>query len=232
MSRTKSCLLVAVSVLLLLIISCTSNKNEVKTHGPVFFDYRVWGDEESGDMTVKIQYRDGALNGHPLLLKEPSRVEFDGQTLQADSSGMNGIYYETSRRVTEFAGNHTIVFTDSSGEQYREEFSFRPISLKTELPTRVVRDSIVLELGGLSQQDYIRLIMTDTAAFSEGIVRVDTIRNGRLNILKNQLGRLSSGPVFLEIAREMERRINDEKGLRRGKLSVFYSLKREFELVD
>jgi hypothetical protein len=214
--------------------SCSSNEignsRDVNPES-VYFDYRVWGDEESGDVTVKIQYRFAGPNGTTLLLGEPSKVTLDGVPIKADSSRMSGAYYEVSKRVQEFAGRHTIVFTDLNNKKYKEEFSFHPITLTTKVPKQIQRGDLVFDLEGLAPKDYVRVMVTDTASFSEGISRIDTVINGRIIITKEALKRLVNGPVHFELSKEDEKRIKDgtKEG---GKLSVSYELKREFELKD
>ena len=64
------------------------------TRNAIYFDYRVWGDEENDNVTVRLQYLIGGENGNTIVLEDPGKVEFDGEILQADSSRMNGFYYE------------------------------------------------------------------------------------------------------------------------------------------
>src|SRR5215813_15531708 len=111
-----------------LIASCTSNEiGNSKDVNPesIYFDYRIWGDEDAGYITARLQYRFAGPNGTTLLLENPSKAEFDGVAIKADSSKMNGAYYEVTKPVKEFAGKHTIVFTDRDGKQYKEEFNFQ-----------------------------------------------------------------------------------------------------------
>lgn len=214
--------------------SCTSNEiGNSKDMNPesIYFDYRVWGDEESGDITVKLQYRYAGRNGTTLLLEDPAKVEFDGVAIKADSSKMSGAYYEVTLPVKEFAGKHTIVFIDINGKEYKEEFSFQPISLRTKVAPEISRGGLVFDLDGLAPQDYVTVMLSDTASFSEGISRIDTVKNGRIIITKADLRNLVNGPVWLEISRDDEKRIKN--GTREGgKLSISYGVKREFELKD
>jgi hypothetical protein len=218
-------------LLVLSLVSCHNNEtiNEKNVNPQsIYFDYRVWGDEDAGYMTTRLQYRVGTIN---LLLIDPSKAELDGVVMKADSSKMNGIYYESAKPVKEFAGSHSIVFTDVNGKQYREEFDFQPISLKQNLPAVINRGDLVLELDGLKPNDPVKIMLSDTASFSEGIDRVDTVKNGQIVITAADLQKLVSGPVHLELSREVERRIRN--GTRQGgKLVVFYELKREFQLQD
>ena len=219
---------------ILFITSCTSNEignNKDVNPESVYFDYRVWGDEESGEMTVKLQYRFAGPNGTTLLLEEPSKVAVDGVVIQADSSKMSGAYYEIMKPVKDFAGHHSIVFTGPDGKEYKEEFNFMPVRLITKIPAAINRSDLVFELDGLAPEDYVRVMMTDTASFSEGISRIDTVTNGRIVITKADLASLANGPVHLEISKEDEKRVKN--GTREGgTLSISYELKREFELKD
>jgi hypothetical protein len=219
---------------LLPFLSCTSNEiGNGKDVNPetIYFDYRVWGDEDGGDMTLRLQYRFAGPNGTTLLLEDPSKAEFDGVAIKADSSKKQGAYYEVTKPLNEFAGKHTIVFTDINGKQYKEEFSFQPIRLRTDVPAVIKRDDLVLNLDGLAPQDYVRVLVNDTARFSEGIDRIDTVKNGRIIITKADLQNIYSGPVHLELSKEDEKRIKNgtKEG---GKFSISYELKREFELKD
>lgn len=231
MNGLKPFLLIAVTVSSL-IISCNSNEigySEDVNPDAIYFDYRVWGDEENGDITVKLQYRFAGPSGTTLVLKDPSKVELDGVVIKADSSKMSGAYYEVINPVKDFAGRHTIIFTDVNGMEYKEEFSFKPISLKTKLPAVINRGDIILELNGLASKDYVNVMLHDTASFSEGINRIDTVKNGSITITKEDLTRLADGPVYLEILKEDEKRVKNgtKEG---GKLSISYGLKRQFEL--
>jgi hypothetical protein len=233
MSRITPFFLISAS-LILLMASCTSNEiGNSKDVNPesIYFDYRVWGDEEGGFITVRLQYRFAGPNGTTLLLENPSKAELDGAAIKADSSKMNGAYYEVTKPVKEFAGKHTIVFTDMNGKQYKEEFNFQLLSLKTNLPAVIKRSDFAIDLDGLAPKDYVKVMVNDTASFSEGIERVDTVRNGHIIITKADLKDLKSGPIRLEFSREDEKRVKNgtKEG---GKLNISYELKRQFELKD
>jgi len=213
---------------------CTSNEigysNELSPDA-IYFDYNVWGDEESGIVTAKLQYRFGGPGGTTLVLEEPAKVEFDGELLQADSSRRNGAWYEVNKPLRDFSGRHLVIYTDINKKQYKEEFDFKAFSLKKELPKEIKRDELVFELEGLQQEDYIRVLLTDTSFYSRGIDRLDTIRNGKVIVTRRDLDNLKNGPVSLEFYRE------DEKILKQttkegGTLSISYGLKRVFELKD
>ncbi len=217
-----------------LLVSCNSseigNSKDVNPEA-VYFDYKVWGDEEGSEMIVKLQYRFGGKDGTTLLLNEPSNVSFDDEPIEADSSKWDGAYYEVRRPVKDFDGKHTIIFTDLNRKQYKEEFDFRAISLAAEPPRQISRGDLVFELQGVDPEEYLHIMLSDTSFHSNGIDRIDTVKNGRLYISATDLGRLKNGPVRLEIYKEAEKKIKNltpEGGL----LSISYRVRREFELKD
>ena len=219
---------------LLFFISCTNSEiGSSKDVSPetIYFNYRVWGDEDNGIVTVKLQYRFGGTNGTSLVLNDPSKVEFDGEVLKADSSRFQGAYYEVIRPVAEFAGKHTIVFTDMNEKKYREEFDYPVISLATDLSGTIKRGDIVLDIAGLKSNDQVRLLLSDTSFYGRGIEKIDTVMDGRIRISGADLENLKNGPIHLELFREVERELQDatKEG---GNISVSYGLEREFMLAD
>lgn len=205
--------------------------NREITPKSIYFDYRVWGDEDAGYMTVRLQYKLGGPGGTTIVLSSPAKVELDGTIIKVDSTKMNGAYYEVTKPVREFTGSHTIVLTDKDGKQHKEEFSFQPIRFKNNFPTEFRRADLPIDLEGLSEQDYVRLMLSDTVRFSKGIDRIDTVHNGHIVITRDALEKVASGPVHLELAKESERRIRD--GISNiGLLSISYELRRGFELKD
>jgi hypothetical protein len=219
---------------LLLFLSCNSNEiGSTKDVNPetIYFDYKLWGEEGNDDITLMLQYRYAGKNGTTLVLDEPAKVELDAVEIPADSSTLTGAFYEVIKPVKEFSGKHVIVFTDANNKQYKEEFSFSPIELRTSLPATIRRDNLVFELEGLEPLDYVRVILNDTSFTSEGINRVDTVHNGRVIISRSDLKDLVNGPVHIELYRESERLIKDatREG---GKLSITYGIKRDFQLAD
>jgi len=121
------------------------------------------------------------------------------------------------------------IFTDFNKKQYKESFSFQPILLK-EIPGVIKRKDLVLELDGLNSKEYIRVLLTDTST-SDGINRVDTVRNGLIMLTKEDLSGLVNGPLHLELIKEDERPLKNgtKKG---GKLSISYGLQRDLILEN
>ena len=220
--------------LIFIISSCSSNEvGNAKDVNPesIYFEYKVWGDEGSDDVTVMLQYRFAGRNGTTLVLEDSSKVELDGQVIKVDSSNMNGAYYEVIKPVKDFVGKHTIVFTNLENKQYKEEFEFKPVSLRTKIPNEIKRGDLVFDLDGLEPMDHVRILLTDTSFASEDINWIDTVKNGRVVISANDLKRVVNGPVHLELIKEVDKPVKN--GTREGgSFSFSYGLKREFVLKD
>jgi hypothetical protein len=230
----KNLFLIALSTSFFLLSGCVDNKSVKKKKAnpdDIYFDYRVWGNEENGDIVVRLQYFLENGDENTVLLQHPSKVEFDGEVLSGDSSRRNGYYYEATFPLENFTGKHTIVFTDRNEKQYREEFEFPVISLKTEIPSVVSRKELVFELSGINTGETVRVLLTDTAFYSRGIDRIDTVRNDSIIITPRDLENLKNGPVYLEIYKDDEWPLKETtKG--GGRISLSYGLKRVFELKD
>ena len=217
-------------------ILAACNNNEIGGSGDVnpesiWFDYQIWGDEEGNNVTVKLQYRFAGPEGTTLLLSPPSEASLDGVPIEADSSKWDGAYYEVVIPVKNFNGEHEIVFTDINKKQYSEKFVFRAFTLRTEPPALVSRNDLVFELEGLDPGEPVKLMISDTVFASKGVERMDTVRNGRMLVRKSELEKLKNGPVHLEIYRDVEKRIKNGTA-EGGRISISYSIKREFELRD
>lgn len=195
----------------------------------IWFDYRIWGEEESGYITVQLQYRFAGPAGTTLLMSPPAKVELDGESMPVDSSKMSGVYYEVSKPIEEFIGKHTIVFTDKNNKVYKEEFEFQPISLLSEPGEMMASGDMELSLEGVRTGDKIRVILMDTASFSEGIDRIDTVRDGIVRIDSADMATLTDGPIFLELSAERERKVKNATS-EGGRISQAYRLRRQFEL--
>lgn len=219
----------------IMLAGCNSNEigsSKDVTPETIYFDYHVTGDEELADVTIKAQYRFGGPNGTTLVLDEPSKVELDGKMITVDSSKFDGAFYETTRPIEQMMeGSHSLVFTDLNKKQFREEFEFPVFSLISNPPKTVSRGDLIFELEGLKNEDYIRILMTDTAFNTRGIDRTDTVKNGRITITKADLENLTNGPIQLEFYKEDEKPLK-EATREGGKMYIFYGLKREFELKD
>ena len=135
----------------------------------VFFDYIIRGDEDDSNVTLYLQFRIGGPNGHSLTLKDPARVELDGEMIPVDSAKLTGAYYEIQKPAESFVGKHKITFTDFNKKEYDQEFEFKPFSLETDLEN-VDRGDLVFDLEGLEKEDYLHVSATDTSFTSRDII--------------------------------------------------------------
>lgn len=216
-----------------LFFSCNSNETVNGTNVDpeiIYFDYKIWGEEGVEDMTVMLQYRFAGPAGTTVILQDPYKVEFDGRELMPDSSKMTGNFYEIIIPITEFTGKHSIVFTDINNKQYKEDFEFRPMGLRTPIPDSVERRDLVIQLNGVDEADRIRVLLSDTS-MGDGINQMEFVRNGQITLTRDELEMLVSGPIYLEIYKEVERPVKNgtPEG---GKFSLTYGLRREFVLRD
>src|SRR5258708_14631131 len=122
-------------VFLVVFASCRNNDAEsvnIKNINPerVYFDYKIWAEEGNDSLTILLQFRYNDENGPSLALEEPCKVEMDGEEIGKDSSKITGAFYELIRPMDKFTGPHHIIFTDINKKEYKESFSFQPISLK------------------------------------------------------------------------------------------------------
>jgi hypothetical protein len=204
------------------------NSKDVNTES-IFLNYHVSGEEFDSNVTVTLRFSFAGPRGTTLVLDDPSKVELDGKIIKVDSSRLGGAYYEVIKPVKEFTGRHTIVFTGFNTTRYTEEFDFRPMNLRTQLPDSIQRGDLVLQLDGLESKDYVRVLMTDTSFSSQEINRLDTVRNGRVVITKKEMDGLVNGPVRLELFRENIKPLKDATP-EGGQLSINYGIKRSFLL--
>jgi hypothetical protein len=217
-----------------LFVSC--NNNDVVTvkyadNDPLYFDYKIWGQEDRDYVTVMLQYHYDDHAGDTKALQEPSTAAFDGTILQVENSKMSGFFYELEKPLASFTGKHVITYTDSAGKIYKEPFEFIPFSLKTELAETVHRKDLVIKLEGVQEEDFIRVIALDTVFKSRGINEVVTVKNSQLIISRDRLRNLVNGTIHLELFKEEEWPVKNAT-TRGGSLSITYGLKREFELAD
>jgi len=196
----------------------------------VYFNYSISAEEGDDNLTVLIRFLMGE-NDEAIPVPEGASVMLDDEILKPDSSKKAGTFYEVHKPITSFTGKHSITYTDASGKQYKHEFNFQPLVLSTYVPDTVQRQDLQLELLGLEEEDYVRILATDTAFYSEGINRLDTVKNGQLSISVDDLGKLVNGPIQLELNREYEIPVENGMGTG-GKMAITYRLRREFILKD
>jgi hypothetical protein len=209
--------------------SCNNSKEDALNPEAVYFDYKITGEEGNDKLTVMLQYRvGGEEEGDAVSM---GKVTLDGEDLPADSTKMSGVFYELHKPIAGFKGKHSILLTGINKKEYKEEFDFQLAELITLLADTIRRNDLTFEFSGLSQKDYLRVLLTDTSFINDGINRVDLVQDGHLAISETDLETLTNGPVQIEFIREYERPVKNgtEAG---GRLLITYSLKREFFLKD
>jgi hypothetical protein len=197
----------------------------------IFFDYQVKGEEGNDDVTVLLQFRFAGENGTTLTLNDPANVQLDGEIISGDSSKLTGAFYEIQKPISSFSGPHSIIYRNADKKEFKENFSFQPFKLLNPVPESITRRDIEFELEGLEQVDFISLLFTDTSFLGEGINRVETVRNGKLKISRQDLENLANGPIQLQLIKEIDKPV--ENGTAEGgRIQISYGLKREFYLKD
>lgn len=236
MNRKIKALLLPFFVFLLsgiILAGCFGSMSKEGEAGPedIYLDYKIWGEEGEDSVMVMLQFREYDAYGTTVRIDGPGSVTLDGKRIQADSSVMTGPYYAVTRQVKEFIGWHTIVFTSAGKVKHKEEFYFRPFTLKTQLTDTLKRDRLSLLFEGLEKRDIVRVLLTDTSITGDGINRLDTVWNNKLTLTKNALSYLENGPIHLELIRETEKPVENHTGAG-GTITVLYTIRREFFLLD
>ena len=208
------------------LISCLPDKKEKPARG-IYANYAISGEEGKDFVTVFLQFSEGPEE-FATVLESPAQVFLDDKLLTADSARESGAFYELQVPIEEFTGQHVIRYIDAAKTEHREEFSFLPLQLTEELEETISRQDLVLELGGVQPHDVLRIVMMDTSLAGDGVNELDTLENDQLD-LRKVLRRPKNGPLFLQLFKEEDRDLS--KG-QRGKISITYGLKREFELKD
>lgn len=221
-------------VVVLIVIGCRNNKsenNEEINPEAIYFDYKITGAEDDDNLTVMLQYKNGGIEGDAVAIEEWGKVLLDGEQLVADSAGMTGTFYEVYKPIATFGGKHSIDFFPGNQKKYTEEFDFQPFSFLAPISDKFSRNNLVFDFNGLKDGEIVRVLLTDTSFTSNGINRLDTVKNGHIIVTGKELENLVNGPVQLEFIKEFEKSI--KRGtITRGRLSISYSIKRNFLLQD
>lgn len=218
-----------VTVLVFTSISCKGK--DKKPAGFVYPEYIVTAVEGNDNLVVTARLKSGNEFDEAIPLDSATAFTLDGEPLVAATTRFGGVYYEILKPVDGFAGSHSLVYMDNSGNVQKEDFLFEPFALETTIPETVTRSDIRLQLKGVSDREIVRVVMVDTSFGSEGINFADTVVNGSLLITNWQLSNLADGPVQLELTREYERyQYNNENAA--AKIIFYYTLRREFVLKN
>lgn len=97
--------------------------------------------------------------------------------------------------------------------------------LTTVIPETIKREDLVLDFTGLENEDHVRIVLTDTSFFNDGVNRIDAVLNNQMILSKKDLESLADGPILLEFIREFERPIKNA-GEAGGRVRINYTLRR------
>ena len=202
------------------------------TSGALYYDYQLWGEEESGTATIRLQYKQGSEEGPAVPLPEQHRVLLDTTPFQPDSTKFLGTYYELTKPLEYFNGTHTVTLVDENRIAHRETFSFTPFELAEELPDELPQKTFTLHLKNFPvSPTQIRLVMIDTSMIAPGVNEELLVENGQLTISQEMLSKLASGPVTMEISREEVRQIGSG-AKSSGTFLLNYGIRRQFTLTE
>lgn len=214
---------------LLLFAGCRSKDRRAGTGLPVealFLDLRLSGEEGDDNLTVLIRFREEE-NGLAVALPEGGTVVWDGDTLEPLYSKREGVYYELHPPLSGFAGLHTLQLLDQGNRVREEKIEFRPLELGEGFSDTLYQADTEIPLAGLEKEDHVRIILTDTVFSHAGINRLDTIRDGRLHLSRQDLEMMSPGPLQLVLLREYEEILPGAGGIK----AVTYGIRREIQLA-
>ena len=226
--------IIALLLFTVIMAGCNENKDvkaDASDLGNIYLAYTITAAETNEFVTCKFQFLQGGADGEAIKLKDSASIQLDGKPISPDSSRFNGVYYEVVLPFEDFKGKHTIVFT-SFGKKFTEQFEFAPFSLATPLPPVIKRNELTVKLKDFPlNRTPLRLVMTDTAFGTSWINQPVAVTNAELKITVQMLARLKNGPIGFELHREKESALK-ETTKAGGRITLTYSLKREFELVN
>ncbi|MBK6992310.1 MAG: hypothetical protein IPH34_10980 [Chitinophagaceae bacterium] len=215
-------------------VSCGSKDKKVDTTleiDNIYFDYKISAEEGYDNLTVLLKYRDDDKNGDAFAPEVLKNIKLDEEMLVPDSSKMGGVFYEIQKPINTFTGKHYITFFTNEGKEFKEEIIFSPMILTTVIPETIKREDLVLDFTGLENEDHVRIVLTDTSFFNDGVNRIDAVLNNQMILSKKDLESLADGPILLEFIREFERPIKNA-GEAGGRVRINYTLRRSFNLQN
>ncbi len=195
----------------------------------LYLDYQITGEEGADQVSVLVQFRERNSYGPTLELMQGSNIQLDGKALEFNDQTRNGPIYVASKSLNEFKGNHQLIFTDSKGKKYMQDFIFSVFSIAGDTVLKRAMDStgFVLTVKAVPTIKNIRILMTDTSYAGKEVDKMLAINNDRVQIKKRDMTGLKEGPIQLELIAE-DHLIMGRKGQLRGAVNVAYTLRREF----
>lgn len=167
MKRKRNPVLVGLLLSAGLLTACSSNEigdSKDVNQDKIYMDYFISHAEGDENVDITCQFRFAGNNGTTLVLSDGSKVELDGENLKADSSTSSGAFYKISKPVSGFYGNHSIRFTNTSGKQFDNQFTFAPFAITNgDMEARRTKDlRISYRSVPLTKEEYVEVYSTGT----------------------------------------------------------------------
>ena len=213
-------------LLLFFAAACNNDPQKKAAPPPLFLQATVSVEEGKEYVTCLLQFKKG--EGRGVRLNAPASVSVNGEPLQPDSAGRNGIYYEAFLHPEDL--QHSIIYTDESGARHTYAFTLQPLALGGEPARSGGGGDLTIPLSGGTAQDTVQVILVDTSFETDDINDSFVAENGQLIIPADDLRDLAQGPAVLELQKEVRQPLKEENRTA-GRLVVQYSLRREFDLA-
>src|SRR6188474_2243939 len=153
---------IGIIVLVIFLTGCEDSRRNATGYDNLYLDYKITS-EEGEDVACVFQYRKGGPEGEAIIIPPPGKIVLDGTTLEADSAGFSGIYYEQYINADSSQGEHEVVFTAPDKKKYTEKFRFEPFDVEN-FPEQVPREPFVIRLKNFPEgKSKVRLLLIDTA---------------------------------------------------------------------
>ncbi len=167
MKRKRNPVLASLILSVSLFTACSSNEigdSKDVNQDKIYMDYYISHTEGDENVEINCQFRFAGNAGTTLVLSDGSKVEFDGEKLKVDSSTGAGAFYKISKPVSDFYGKHTIRFTNTSGKQFDNEFTFSPFVItNSSLEAGRTKDlRISYRSAPLTKEDHAEVYSTGT----------------------------------------------------------------------
>ena len=151
----------------------------------IFHKYRLFYNDEAGEISVEAIFRFGSEKGTTLHLSSPSKIKVNGVELRGDKEFLRGYVYNYDDLQDNEDHKFTFDFTDYHGKTFKNSLKIHPVSLE-KIPEKIkIAEDFSLQVDGnappeermvcqLIHQDstnYVitgKLISKDTFLFSAG----------------------------------------------------------------
>lgn len=212
----------------LALAACTSNEigdSKDVAQDKIYQSYSISYSEGNTNAEVYCQFRFAGKNGTTLVLNNPSQVQFDGETINVDSSAGGGAYYQVNKPAAGFFGKHTITYITTDNKKLANSFSFDNFKLINVPVTASKRQALKLnfETPALHGDDHIEISTTNTDS-SFSVTHHAADEGNAIIITANDLKRQKVKELSVEATLYRDIPLQ-QSTLEGGKLSTRYTLK-------